>query len=263
MIVQRYFIQCLTTMLVISHVSCHIGRLTFVKDTNLTQIACQGETTNIMCGGYEGIRVNDAFWGRDNEVDCQSDDPLSYLTHKATCKPLDLDYAYRKVSEICQDRSVCVIAGTPLFFDTELCPNVRKYVRVKYECREMSGMKKSLIDVATGERKSLIDGANSTSTPNNTNATKEKLHDSGLKKSAEKLEKGMKKSLIGNQDFKLKPHGDKIKNNFTNNSMKNFKINHKLAKSNTRKNQKKSVNTRKHIYAKQHKRKLDKKKKHM
>ena len=137
------------------------GRLTaMLKADHMTALACQGDTTNLSCENYEGIRVTDAFWGRDNKIDCQSDDPLEYLTHKETCSPLDHDYAYRKVTELCEKKDHCTIAGTPLFFDTELCPHVRKFVRVEFECREMSGMRKS--DVEKGSKKSLIDSKNHT-----------------------------------------------------------------------------------------------------
>ena len=127
-----------------SRTLCHKSKLTnWLREPNNTAIACQDEETNVMCRDYEGIRINEAFWGRDNKLDCQIEDPLSVLTHKEMCLPNDHDYAYRKVAETCQGHNFCSLVGTSLYFDTELCPHVRKFLRIKYECREMSGMKRS------------------------------------------------------------------------------------------------------------------------
>lgn len=124
----------------------HRGRLSnWLKGSNNTAIVCQDEPINIICNDYEGIRVSDAFWGRDNKIDCQVDDPLSPQSDKEMCSPIDHDYAYRKVSEVCQGYQKCSLVGSSLYFDTELCPHVKKYARIKYECREMSGMRRSMV----------------------------------------------------------------------------------------------------------------------
>ena len=44
-------------------------------------VACEKESVNLMCDHYQGIRVTEAFWGRDNDMDCQVDDPLSSQSH--------------------------------------------------------------------------------------------------------------------------------------------------------------------------------------
>ena len=140
--VTRRFVLLIVFWLQISYV--YSGKLSnWLIERNNTALACQGDSENIMCGAYQGIRINDAFWGRDNKIDCQVDNPLSPLTDTQMCFTLDKDYAYRKLAEVCQGQQTCQFEGTSLYFDTELCPHIRKYARVKYECRQMSGMKKS------------------------------------------------------------------------------------------------------------------------
>lgn len=139
-------LQLLLATLMIQYVEVHKAKLTnWLKETNKTAVACQGESTDLACGDYEGVRIVDAFWGRDDKLTCQSQDPLSTQSTKEMCLPNDKDYAYRKVAESCQGRRECFVIATPLFFDTELCPHVRKYIRIRYECRQMSGMKRGKI----------------------------------------------------------------------------------------------------------------------
>lgn len=131
----------LTWILITEKAWGHRGRVTnWLKSGINEMIACQGEPLNIMCNHYEGIRITDGFWGRDNDIDCQVDDPLSTLTHKENCLPIDKDYAFRKLQQSCQDQTSCSVVGSPLFFDTEICPHVKKFIRAKYECRQLSGM---------------------------------------------------------------------------------------------------------------------------
>ena len=113
---------------------------------NGTELACEGEVVNINCPNYEGIRIVDAFWGRDDIVTCQPSNPLETRSYKDMCKPAAKEYAKRKVYEMCHTLESCRIPASTIMFDTDLCPNVIKYLRVLYECRHMTGMKKSLIE---------------------------------------------------------------------------------------------------------------------
>merc|ERR1712226_1425215 len=133
-------------------------RLTnWVKTKDNVALACQGEDVNINCNDYEGIRVKDAFWGRDNKEDCQVDDPLSTMTDKETCFHLDKGYAYNKVAEICQGHQSCQVIGTSLNFDTSMCPHIKKFARINYECRQLSGMRRSMVHKhKKGSKKSHI-----------------------------------------------------------------------------------------------------------
>lgn len=115
------------------------------KSEILEALACEGESADINCPNYEGIKITSAFWGRDDTLTCQPDDPLAKRSYKETCMPIDKGYALRKVNQVCKSLETCKIFATPTFFDTELCPNVIKYVRIKYECRHMTGMRRSKI----------------------------------------------------------------------------------------------------------------------
>ena len=127
--------------------TAHKKKLTeWVKMADALAVGCEGEYVDINCPNYEGIRIVSAFWGRDDVVTCQPDNPLEPKSYKDMCKPVAKDYAFRKVKHMCQGIESCKIPATTLFFDTEMCPNVLKYLRIKYECRHMTGMKKSLIE---------------------------------------------------------------------------------------------------------------------
>jgi len=129
--------------LCIRYSSLHQKKLTnWVKLEKGLELGCEGEEVNIACPNYEGIRILNAFWGRDDVTTCQPDDPLEPKSYKDMCKPVDKEYAKRKVKEMCHGIEICRVPATVTFFDTEPCPNVIKYLRVNYECRHMSGMKK-------------------------------------------------------------------------------------------------------------------------
>ena len=136
-----------TLMLCIRYSSMHQKKLTnWRKLIDGLEIGCEGEEVNIACPNYEGIRIVNAFWGRDDAATCQPDNFDEKRSYKDMCKPVDKEYAKRKVKQMCHGIEICRIPATTTFFDTELCPNVIKYLRVNYECRHMTGMKKSLIE---------------------------------------------------------------------------------------------------------------------
>ena len=131
----------------IASVLGHQKKLTnWVKMPESIGLACEGEYVDINCPNYEGIRIVDAFWGRDDVTTCQPGQPLATKSYKDMCKPVQKDYAKLKLKQMCHGIESCRIPATTVFFDTELCPNVLKYLRVNYECRHMTGMKKSLIE---------------------------------------------------------------------------------------------------------------------
>jgi len=119
----------------------HRGHVTnWLKSKPNEGISCADESLNLMCDHYEGIRVTESFWGRDNDVDCQVDDPLSKATHKEKCFPLEKNAAFQKVENQCQDKTECTISAPSLGLDMEFCPHIKKFLRVKYECRQLDGM---------------------------------------------------------------------------------------------------------------------------
>lgn len=139
-------------LLCIRYSSLHQKKLTnWIKLAGGLEVACEGEEVNINCANYEGIRIINAFWGRDDATTCQPEDPLEPKSYKDMCKPVDKEYAKRKVKQMCHGNEMCRIPAATTFFDTELCPNIIKYLRVNYECRHMTGMKKTLIEKLRGK----------------------------------------------------------------------------------------------------------------
>ena len=122
-------------------VVAHRGHVTnWLIGTPNEVVACEKESMNLMCDHYQGIRVTEAFWGRDNDFDCQVDDPLSAQSHRENCIPLPKNLAFLKAEEECRDQTTCNVAAPSLGVDMEVCPHVKKFLRVKYECRELNGM---------------------------------------------------------------------------------------------------------------------------
>lgn len=114
----------------------------WLKSKPNDMVACEAECMNLMCDHYEGIRIIDAFWGRDNDIDCQVDNPLFSQSDKEHCYALDKNYAFRKVEEECQNKPECEISASKFGFDLTICPHVKKFFRVKYECRQLDGSKR-------------------------------------------------------------------------------------------------------------------------
>ena len=104
----------------------------------------EDRSVNMLCGDYEGIRIIEAFWGRNDTFTCQTAEKQSTLTHKKMCWPETYETLNRLMKHVCDNKQTCRV---PLyFFDNEICPSVRKYIRVLYECRHLSGMKRSHIN---------------------------------------------------------------------------------------------------------------------
>ena len=69
---------------------------------------------------------------------CPSEDPDK--THTVLCKPTDTAYPMKKLSAICDKKTLCVVNASETFFEKTMCPKVAKYLNLVYDCRVMSGM---------------------------------------------------------------------------------------------------------------------------
>ena len=133
------------------------GKVTsWLREENITNISCQDDvdktgqilekdgTVNMLCDNYEGISVEDTFWGRDDRETCQTNKG-SKLTHKEMCGvgKLRQDRTTKTIELHCGGKQICKI---PLyFFDDEICPHVRKYLLIVFSCSHLSGMKRAAI----------------------------------------------------------------------------------------------------------------------
>ena len=119
----------------------------WVKLDNASMVICRNEVQRLQCENYEGIFIQDAFWGRSSSVICQKDKLDDKCSDTETCIPEDTKKITKRVEEACHGFQDCWLLASPIFFrfDEEDCPTVCKYLQVNYACKHMSGMKKTLI----------------------------------------------------------------------------------------------------------------------
>lgn len=92
---------------------------------------CEGEKTWLQCKQYETIKVNRAFWGREENEFCP-EAPVGLVTDKL-CET-DPENTFRKVQSQCRHNQACEIVASNTFFDDPTCKNTFKYLKLCYEC---------------------------------------------------------------------------------------------------------------------------------
>lgn len=96
-------------------------------------ITCEGEKEWIECPQYKVIKINSAFWGRDDAATCTTNGVQHGLITSKMC-PQDESNTMTKVEGQCKDERACELAATSTFFDKTDCGEVYKYLRVSYDC---------------------------------------------------------------------------------------------------------------------------------
>lgn len=110
----------------------------WVRLANATALGCEGNMLSLSCAGQEeGLKINSAFWGRDDLKTCLSEKPSQQLKF---CPPADPQYALGKLRSVCEKQPSCGVPVSDAFFEKSLCPGVSKFLKVVYDCRMMSGM---------------------------------------------------------------------------------------------------------------------------
>ncbi|XP_029204267.2 LOW QUALITY PROTEIN: dentin sialophosphoprotein-like [Acropora millepora] len=92
---------------------------------------CEGEKTWIQCKQYETVKINRAFWGREENEFCP-EAPVGLVTDKL-CET-DPENTFRKVQSQCRHNQACEIVASNTFFDDPTCKNTFKYLKLCYEC---------------------------------------------------------------------------------------------------------------------------------
>lgn len=92
---------------------------------------CEGEKTWLQCKQYETIKVNRAFWGREENAFCP-EAPVGLDADKV-CQT-DPDNTFKKVESQCRHNQACEIVASNTFFDDPTCKNTFKYLKLCYEC---------------------------------------------------------------------------------------------------------------------------------
>ena len=100
------------------------------KPQNCSYI-CEGEKTWIQCKQYETVKINRAFWGREENEFCP-EAPVGLVTDKL-CET-DPENTFRKVQSQCRHNQACEIVASNTFFDDPTCKNTFKYLKLCYEC---------------------------------------------------------------------------------------------------------------------------------
>lgn len=96
-------------------------------------IACEGEKQWIECPPYRLIKVDAAFWGRDDTNTC-SDPSVAQRRSTTQMCPQDESNTMIKTEGQCNNEQACEVSATSTFFDKTDCQNVHKYLRIKYRC---------------------------------------------------------------------------------------------------------------------------------
>ena len=136
----------------LKRITCHEAKHTkWIKLEKASNIICQNDLLTMQCPNYESIYIlPNAFWGRDDNVTCQQPRMPNGKNCSSTkmCIPDDKDMDDIRIREACHKEQYCVLIANNIFFRfaRDICPDVCKYVRLNYECRQMSGMKRSLAD---------------------------------------------------------------------------------------------------------------------
>lgn len=92
---------------------------------------CEGEKTWLQCKQYETIKINRAFWGREENEFCPKA-PVGLVTDKI-CET-DPENTFKKVESQCRHNQACEIVASNTFFDDPTCKNTFKYLKLCYEC---------------------------------------------------------------------------------------------------------------------------------
>lgn len=93
---------------------------------------CNGQSKLIACLPEEGIKVHYAFYGKKTGKDCKGD--LPYKDESPTCSALD---AKSNVENSCNGKQTCLLFADDNIYGKSLCPNVNKYLYLKYSCIQM------------------------------------------------------------------------------------------------------------------------------
>ncbi|XP_002169231.4 uncharacterized protein LOC100215668 [Hydra vulgaris] len=92
---------------------------------------CNGQSKLIACLPEEVIKVHHAFYGKRSGESCLG--PLEYKDEAPTCSALD---ARTNVQSSCDGKQTCLLFADDNIYGKSLCPNVNKYLHLRYTCNE-------------------------------------------------------------------------------------------------------------------------------
>lgn len=109
---------------------------TLPDEIDHTVAACQEDNLMLQCRNrYNKIIIKEAFYGRDNLFTCTS----KIFNATKLCGIPTPSIIIQKVHLMCNNENKCKIPVTAKFLEKEgqeICPDIRKYLKVKYACHQ-------------------------------------------------------------------------------------------------------------------------------
>lgn len=120
-----------------SELSANVSHIEEMNDEESTKrtttITCQGQKDWLQCPMYRLIKINSAFWGRDDTKTCVRSGVEHGLKTNQICAQ-DESNTMIKVQNACDGESACELVASPVYFDRTDCPDIYKFMRVNWEC---------------------------------------------------------------------------------------------------------------------------------
>jgi len=107
-------------------------------------VTCQGQKDWLQCPMYHLIKINSAFWGRDDENSCSRSGVEHGLKTNQMCAQ-DESNTMVKLQNACDGESACELVASPVYFDRTDCPDVYKFLRVNWECAHSESRVKDIV----------------------------------------------------------------------------------------------------------------------
>ena len=82
---------------------------------------------------YHLVKINNAFWGRDDTKTCSRSGIEHGLKTNRICAQ-DEGNTMTKIQNACEGESACELVASPVYFDRTDCPDIYKFMRVNWEC---------------------------------------------------------------------------------------------------------------------------------
>lgn len=138
-----------------SELSANVSHIEEMSDDDgtkkTTTITCQGQKEWLQCPMYRLIKINSAFWGRDDTKTCERSGVEHGLKTDKICAQ-DESNTMTKVQNACDGESACELVASPVYFDRTDCPDIYKFMRVNWECAHSESRIKETIE---GEKEEI------------------------------------------------------------------------------------------------------------
>ncbi|XP_033730428.1 L-rhamnose-binding lectin SML-like, partial [Pecten maximus] len=91
-------------------------------------IICERETGVIECPAGQVIDIQEAFYGREDQITCFYENELVTETNCSSPSALE------GYGNLCNDKTTCMVTASNSVTGDDPCPVVYKYVRIRHTC---------------------------------------------------------------------------------------------------------------------------------